>query len=224
MTAEWQFAVNTFLVSTVRNNKRAMQLSLYHHAVLKEFAQKQPLDPDYGVMLARYAPVHQLFADAMTRRGSEDGKMQGGTLDLKHLLTELRGQLNTWQAMVKVAGYPRRSAEYKALFPKGVIPYSNGAKDARIATVGALIKSMEPYTPLNAVRALVEDFHQQLTTARKQQVGHKGNKKHWAVKTEEARKAVLTEQYRNLGRLMEKFADEPHRIKPFFDLKALRHR
>lgn len=224
MAAEWHFAINTFMVRTGNSQKRAFELSTYHLSVLQGSVENYPLDADYAVMLARYAPAHEEFARAYRHRSVEDGRMQGCTLDLQQLLTELRGRLNTWQAMVKVAGFARNSAEYKGLFPSGVAPFFYGAKDERITAVGALIVAMQAHASLSAVQALATDFHQQLMTARQEQLGHKGSKKNWSAVANNARKAVLTEQYRNLGRLIEKFADKPQFIKPFFQLQLLRKR
>lgn len=224
MKLTWHYSINQFIVRTKNNNRRALELSLYHHAVLKQSVQDHPLDTDFAVMLARYAPVHQQFVDAYTSRNKEDGHMQGRTLGMKQQLTALRKHVDTWSAMVQVAGFERGSEVFVALFPHGRIIFSNGATDERIANVGALALAMQPHAGLNAARTLVEAYHQQLEATRREQVGFKGGKKYWAAKTETARKAVLTEQYRNLGRLMEKFADTPTMIEPFFKLKELRQR
>lgn len=224
MRRPWAFTINQFLVCTVGNYTRTMELTTTHHAILKSMAQKYPLDADYAAMLARYAPAHQQFMGAYTKRNVEYGLMQGATLGLKQQLTALRAKAQLWSSMVKAAGFERSSSEYEALFPRGLKPFSNGATDDRIAHVSALAKSMIPYPVLDPVRLQVEAYYTLIYGTRSQQLAYKGNVKLQSILAEEQRKNVMKEQYRNAGRLMEKFADTPGQIATFFNIQVLRKR
>ncbi len=70
--------------------------------------------------------------------------------------------------------------------------------------------------------ALVTVFHTQLLAARSAQTGSIGNTKYKSKAVEDSRIAVMTEQYRDVGFLINKLAQSPDYIGPFFNLNVLR--
>jgi hypothetical protein len=224
MTQDWHYSINQFLVRTVGNFVKTMEITRYHHAMLKSMAQDYPLDTDYAVMLARYTPAHENFENLYSKLRIADGQMQGSTLGMKQHLVKLRAKAQLWSSMVKVAGFDRDSEVYESLFPRGLRPFSLGAIDERVANVATLAQGMQPHAALDGVRLQVEAFSTQISAVRSEQLANKANKKNMSKHTEQARKTVLKEQYRNVGRLMEKFADTPKMILPFFNVQRLRQR
>lgn len=224
MKTDWYYTINQFAVRTVGNFAKTLELTQYHHTMLESMAQKYPLDPDYIAMLARYAPAHQHFTATYTKFNVADGLMQGSTLDMKLHLKALMAKAQLWSSMVKAAGFDRDSEVYESLFPRGLRPFNTGAADERVSNVATLALSMQPHAALAAVRLQVEAFSTLITNVRSTQLANKANKKSLSKHTEQARKTVLKEQYRNVGRLMEKFADTPKMILPFFNVQRLRQR
>ncbi len=224
MKTPWYYTINQFMVRTVDNFRKTMELTKYHRAALNEMATTYPLDTDYGVMLARYTPAHQQFMAAYTRLNMANGALKGSSLAMRQQLTELRKLAQQWWVRAQAAGFGRDSDELEAMFPRGLKPFSNGAIDDKIANVNVLAKSMQPHAVLDALRLEITAYYTLLAASRADQLGKKSSKISSSAQVLEAQKVVMREQYRNVGRLMEKFAETPESITPFFNVQVLRQR
>jgi len=223
METPWHYLDNQFLNGTKENYKKAFQLSQYHNAFLQARVYDDPLNPDWTLMFNRYNPFHQDYADAYTAWQSAGGLQQGKTVDIDEMLNMLPAEVDTWDSMIKsIPGFRKGSGNHQALFPFGRRPFNTGSKDARIEAVRTLAESMNDYPPLSAVTALVNTFHGQLLTVRNTQTGAIGTTKFKSQAVELGRVEVMTQQYRNLGYLIDKFSAHPELIAPFFDLNVLR--
>jgi hypothetical protein len=152
MKTPWYYTINQFMVRTVDNFRKTMELTKYHRAALNEMATTYPLDTDYDVMLTRYTPAHQQFMAAYTRLNMANGALKGSSLAMRQQLTELRKLAQQWWVRAQAAGFGRDSDELEALFPRGLKPFSNGAIDDKIANVNVLAQSMQPHAVLDALR------------------------------------------------------------------------
>lgn len=223
MEKDWHYLSNQLLKETEGSYKKAMQLSSYHNAILLARMTDEPTDPDWATLYNRYNPFHVSYSQLYTGWKRASGVQQGQTLGLDQLLKLLSTELDTWDAQIKsVPGYAKGSAGHESLFPYGRRPFHQRAKTTRIAAVETLAKALADHPALAAVKTTVDAFRTQLTTAQGAQMGALGNTRSKSKEVEQARKAVMTEQYRNLGFLIDKLAGTPKAIAPFFDLHVLR--
>jgi len=68
----------------------------------------------------------------------------------------------------------------------------------------------------------VKAFHKSLKAARDGQKGREGERDMASNDAEAARVALAAALFANVGRLMEKHSEEPHRIEDYFDLSLIR--
>jgi len=223
MEAPWHYLVNQFVNTTEGSYKKALQLSMYHNSALQQRMTDDPGDPDWATLYNRYNPFHVSYAQNYTQWKTADGSQQGHTLGLDQMLAELPMQVDSWDSQVKsVPGFAKGSANHQALFPYGRKPFNTGSKNARIEAVNTLAEAMAPFPALSAVTGVVSIYYTQLLAARNTQTGAISNTKFKSKAVELNRVAVMTEQYRNLGFMIDKAADNPEFIAPLFDLNVLR--
>ncbi len=223
----WQYLNNQFLSITYRNYKKMLKLSNYHDAYLYSMMTQNPGDPDWAMLYNRYHPFHQEYVTAYNIWKARTGSRQGETLNLVQLLQLLIAKVNKWEALIQaVDGFEKGTPNYRSLFSKGFKIFNSGAKATRVAAVNTLSEGLTPFaltTPaIAAVKVLVDDFYTLLEEARDTQEGAKGGTKLDSAEVEAKRKAVAVEQYRDLGFLINKGAEMPAHIAPFFELNVLR--
>lgn len=223
MESPWHYIDNQFINATKENFKKAMQLSSYHNSFLQDRMVEDPADLDWATLYNRYNPFHIDYSAKFLAWKNADGHQQGQTVGLDQLLTLLVSRVDTWESQVKaLPGFEKGSANHQALFPYGRRPFNKGSKDARVTAVANLATSMNNFPMLGPVMALVTVFHTQLLAARSAQTGSIGNTKYKSKAVEDSRIAVMTEQYRDVGFLINKLAQSPDYIGPFFNLNVLR--
>lgn len=219
----WHYLINQFINSTVGNFKKAFKLSDYHRAYLQQKALNDPSDPDWGFLFSRYDTFHQSYASAYNQWKSAGGQREAQTLNLNELLALLPNRVNSWDVAVQnIPTFAQGTTNYKAVFPDGRKPFWANSKTMRVNAVAELASNMQPYTALNSIRDMVLAFHTLLNNARTVQQGAKGNTKATSLAVEQRRIEVMTEQFRDLGFLLNKAAEMPEMIQPFFDLELLR--
>ncbi len=222
----WHYLRNQFLNATVGNYKKMLKLSNYHDAYLHTTMINDPGDPDWATLYNRYHPFHEGFVGAYTAWKAGGGVQKGQTLNLDQLLHLLTSKVNKWDALIQaVDGFEKGKPNYMTLFPEGLKALNHGAKTPRITAVKALGESLAPFALANpaiaAIKLLVDDFYTLLDEARDNQEGAKGSTKQDSADVETKRVSAGTEQYRNLGFLINKGAEFSVRIAPFFELTVL---
>lgn len=223
----WHYLVNQFLNATVDNYKKALKLSNYHDAYLKKMMDDNPMQPDWATLYNRYHPFHLAFVDEYTKWKSAGGSQKGQTLNLDQLLNLLITKVNRWDAQVQLtSGFEKGTPNFLAIFPQGHKPFITGAKTTRVSTVKELGENMQPFALANpaiaTVKAEVDAFYTILDDARDTQESAKGGTKQKSAEVENKRVVVMIEQYRDLGFLINKGAEVPSFIAPFFELNVLR--
>lgn len=223
MESPWHYLENQFLNVTKENFKKALQLSLYHDSALQQRMTVDMMDPDWTILYNRYHPFHLNYAQNFEAWKTADGQQQGHTTGIDQMLAELPMQVDTWDAQVKsVPGFGKGSANHEAIFPYGRKPFNTGSKDLRVTAVKTLADALGLYPILSSVQMTVMTYHGQLLAARGTQTGAISNTKFLSQSVEQSRVAVMTEQYRDLGFLIDKAADNTDFIAPLFDLNVLR--
>lgn len=227
MNLTWHYLVNQFLNATKENYKKALKLSNYHDAYLLKMMNENPMDPDWATLYNRYHPFHLSYVSEFTKWKTAGGVQKGQTLNLDQMLVLLISKVNKWDVAVQnVAGFEKGTPNYLTIFPQGHKPFTQGAATARINTVKVLGETLEPFSLVNpsilVIKGEVDLFYSQIDTARDTQEGAKGGTKQKSEEVENKRVEVMTEEYRDLGFLINKSAEDPERIAPFFELQVLR--
>lgn len=219
----WHYLVNQFLNSTKDNFKKALKLSNYHDAYLNAKRAEDPTDPDWDTLYNRYHPHHLALVAAYTAWKNAGGQQEGQTLNVDQFLELLVTRAAKWDALVQATdGFEKGTPAYKSIFPNGRAPFYSGSKIGRIEAVNTLSQSLTGIVDLDPVKTLVDAFYGQLDTANDTQEGAKGTTKFKSQSLEQQRVETMIEQYRNLGFLIDKGANNPEFISVFFDLNVLR--
>lgn len=221
MKNKWHYLTNQFLNSTKNNFRKANILSNYHDAALKSAMDKNPLDTDYPIFYNRYHPLHEEFVGNYTSWIDSLGSQGGETLNLDQLFLNITPELRRWDATVQKE-FDKKSPTYKKIFPLGHKAFTNGAIDLRIASVSALAKELNKYPVFADLKIEVENYSLSLNAARDTQGGAIETRRTSSAMVEISRRKVMTMQYANLGRLMDKFVSNTMLAAPFFNLRVLR--
>ena len=153
---------------------------------------------------------------------------RGRSHGVRALLEELRGKhIALWQLMVQntdleQGSWLKGTPAFSTLFPNGRRPFQQGGIDSRIEAVGALADKLEQIPAMEPVAMLVRKYFRRLGDARKSQQQERGTKKERSAALEDQRRSAALALYKNMARLMEKYAETPDRILTFFDLRNVR--
>ena len=223
----WHYLLNQFLNATINNYKKVLKLSNYHDAYLLKMMTDNPADPDWATLYNRYHPFHLSYVSEYTKWKTAGGVQKGQTLNLDQMLVLLVTKINKWDAQVQsVTGFEKGTPNYLTIFPQGYKPFNSGSKTARVNAVKVLGEALDPFALVNpsilVIKGEVDLFYSQIDTARDTQEGAKGGTKQKSEEVENKRVEVMTEEYRDLGFLINKSAEDPERIAPFFELQVLR--
>ncbi len=221
MEKTWHYLVNQFITATDRTYKKALKLSNYHDAYLEKMMNENPLDIDFATLYNRYHPFHLAYVAAYNEWKNAGGQQEGQTLNLDQMLTLLVSKAARWDARVQVE-YEKNSPTYKSIFPNGRAPFGKGAYITRIQAVQTLGTALSAHPALAALKLDVEAFYTDIDNVRDTQESAKGGTKAGSDAVENQRIITMNEQYRNLGFLINKWADTPLLIEPFFELNILR--
>ena len=220
METIWHYLINQFLNATATSFKKALKLSNYHDAMLKKAMDSNP-DPDWALLYNRYHPLHLLFVAAYNDWKLAGGTQGGQSLNITQLLTLLITKINKWDIQVQNV-FEKNTTGYKTLFPNGHYPFNSGAIDTRVMAVNTLGAALT-LPAFAALKLEVDDFYSLLDGARDSHESAKGGTQEMSETLENKRKVIMTEQYRDLGFMINKGAENPNMIGPFFELNVLRN-
>ncbi len=223
MEEPWHYLIDQFVSSTVNNLKKALKLTNYHDAYLNKMQIEEPLDPDWATLYNRYHPFHLAYVNAYSNWKIAGNTQKGQTLNVDQLLALLVTRVGTWDMQIQlVPGYEKGTSGYIALFPLGRRPFNTGAKATRMDAVKNLGEQLAAIPALAAIGGTVTTFYNLLDAASDTQESAKGGTKAKSTGVDLHRVETMTEQYRNLGFLINKSAELPQHIAPFFELNVLR--
>jgi len=220
MTTTWKYLLDQMELETEDNVSKAVTLSRYHDSALLSLSVTMP-----GMLYLynRYHPLHVDFMTGYAALESKDGAKQGKKQSVDELLVTSKSSLtDDWMpAILKL--YKRKSARYKALFPKGMLPFNTKGIDARIAAYDTLSRNMGDDMALAAIKGEVDTVYANLLDTRKTQSGAKTITSNASNDLDTLRIAAMEMQYRNLGYIMDNYFDVKDTLCPMvFDLVTLR--
>ncbi len=216
----WKYTSNQFLVATQINYKKGLILSNYHNAALLKYKTANPADTDIDKMYTRYNPLATALATAYQQWKGLGGVKQASTLNLEQLLATIPTKLNVWEPAIQ-GKFIKTTPEYKAIMPAGRSGLTRGSKEDKVVAIKTLSESLKGITELAAIKTQVDNFYTQVLAARTAQLGNKSAANQGGDAVANAVAACMIMQYRNLGLLMDKYADKPDMIETYFDLETL---
>lgn len=216
----WQYILNPFFNSTKNSFRKAMIMSTYHDAALKQKTLDFPLDTDWTLLYDRYHPLHLAFKAAYNAWISSGGTLRAFTLTLKQLFKMIPGKLDLWISMT-IPSYPKGSPMYDSMF-KNRKPYTKGKTDPKIQALDSLSTTIGGNVPLHPVQVLVDATYTEMNDARNAQTGGKSTQGTVSELVESTMDACNVMAYGDLGFLMNKNRENPELTAPLFDLETLR--
>ena len=216
----WKYSSNQFINSTDRNYKKGLILSNYHNATLEKAKINHPTDTDIDKMYTRYHPLALLLANEYAKWKQLGGVKEASTLNIEQILATLQSKMDVWQPAIE-GKFVKTSPEFKAILPNGRSGLTKGNKEEKIVAVKAFSKSLENIAALATTKTAVDAFLAQIETARTAQLGSKSAVGEGSNVVANAVAACMVMQYKNLGLMMDKYADNPTLIENYFDLQTL---
>lgn len=217
-TQTWHYLENQFDNATETSNKLMNIINADHYAKL----QAQAADPDIAALVARTTAPHDAFIAAYTDWLTAKGIYKGETSRLDNYVEDLRKiKIKQWDIQIQqvfIEGTP----DYVAILPNGRKPFQSGGIDQRIAQVQALANRLSTYPGLAITRTDVLAFLATFTAERDIQQQKEELVANASDILETARKAIALMMYKNLGRLMNKYAANTDYISNFWELSLLR--
>jgi hypothetical protein len=218
MLRPWSFLTNPFLNATTRNHKMFLKMSEYHTSTL----QASSADPFIMSLYTPYAVANEEFVSAYSSWSASEGFRKGSTAAVAGLMVELSATLiRKWDIAVQNL-YMEGSAGYVTLLPNRRGPFQHGTAESRISEVGAFAVRLAGEPALATLKTEVEAFFATLNDARNKRDGKKTLTNVASKKVEHKRLAAGKLMFRNLGKCIDHFADNPNSIKTYFDLQTLR--
>ncbi len=219
----WQFARNTFQSVTAGSYKLMNIIFSDHVARLGAITG----DADFTAMVARTTPVKAAWDAAYTAWISSKGIYKGRTELWVARVADLSSlRIKQWDIAIQ-GEFLEGTGEYTMLLPNGRGPFQKGSYDHLLAQVKALETRLLEVTPtvpaLTNLAATVGTYHSEMKTLRDTQQTAEQSVDNNAALLEIERLAAATMMYKNLGRLMEKYADTPVRVEDFYDMNYIRN-
>jgi hypothetical protein len=217
-TPVWPFTENPFDNGTKGSFKKMYIISI--NTANKLWGQQS--NPELLPVHLVFAPVRQAYGNAYTAWKSKKAAYKGATAKVYKMLKELSARkAERFDALVRVV-YPRRSSEYKKLFPARRNSFQKGAIDERISELAVLIMGMGDDPALASAKDEVIDFHNLLVDARNEQKALEGIVNTKSSELEHQRIICAQAMYAVLGDLMHIYRSNSSSIAHFFDLVTLR--
>jgi len=215
----WHYLINSFLVSTVSNYKKALVLGTDHEAKLLA----NQADAVIAAMLATFTPVLQSFKATDLNLRIALGDYKGETQTVEELFEELNKiLLPNWELQIYLQ-FAKGTPSATALLPQGRKPFQNGTYDSRIQEIKVLGEKCAPIGVLQPLSVIILAFHVQLESARQlQQSSGEGQVASLRTLRETARVSMCIAMFGNLGLLLNHYKTDPEQVANYFDLALLR--
>lgn len=218
-TRLWHYLINSFLVSTRSNYKKALVLGTDHEAKLIA----NQADAVIAAILATFGPVLQSFKATDINLRIALGEYKGETQTVEELFVQLNKiLLPNWELQIYLQ-YAKGTAPATALLPQGRKPFQNGTYESRIQEIKVLGDKCAPIAALQPLSVIILAFHTQIESARQlQQSSGEGQVMALRSLRETARVSMCQAMFGNLGLLMNHYRTDPEQVANYFDLALLR--
>jgi len=220
-TRPWHFLINTFLVVTRINYKKALVLGADHLAKLIA----NQADPVIAAMVAPFDAVWQSFKATDVNLRIALGYYKGETKTVEQLFDILNKEhLPDWEPAIYVV-YRKGTPAATALLPQGRKPFQLGTYESRIQEIDALGQKCAAIPALQPLSVIILAFHVQIESARQlQQSTGEGQVAALRTLRETARVSLCQALYGNLGLLMNHYQSNPIEVANYFEMPLLRRK
>lgn len=213
----WHYLSNQFEKATDNSFRKMLTITNDHFARL----QAQQADPEVLPLLARTTPVHDAYLDGYSGWKSALGLYRSSTSIVEGLLEQLSSSLARQWDVAVMSEYDKGTPEHTALLPNGREPFQKGTIDERVSAVKTLGTTLTDYAALADLKVEVDDFHTEIKNARDGQQNREQLAGQSSTDLEQARKAIATMLYRNLGTLMDLNGEDPDNVLNFFEVSLI---
>jgi hypothetical protein len=217
--AEFLYSQNFILKALEEKYSLAPKVSLYH---LNALTANQA-DPDINAMRILFAPVHTVLTNASSEKSTDIGQRIGFTGTLNSLFENLIStHLPAWQQEMRNT-YAANTNEYKAFFPFGNKPFTDGRIEDKLNAVKALRDqcTADAAAAIQAVGVTVGAYYTLLLNARNAQLGKKVEVGGDRDAQQNAIKAMCVLHFSNWGKLIGKFPENQTLLNSFIDVQTL---
>lgn len=217
--ADWQYIQNQFLNALENSYKSTNIFAKDHVSSLANFKT----DTDIIALFNRTEPVYDAFQVKYTLWKKAVSFYKGTTSVVDNLLLNYRVTLvPRWDIKIQ-SEYMASTPEYLTLIPNGRTSMYTGGKDTQIQTIRTLSESLLEYSNLATLQTEVNDYYVKIEKARDTQQQQEQTVQDAADELRKAQTAVCVMMYRNLGRLMDKYAEDTLFITKFYQLNLIRN-
>ncbi|MGB8166070.1 MAG: hypothetical protein WCF18_01160 [Chthoniobacteraceae bacterium] len=221
--SNWKYAENTFESSTANSWTLMNKIVKDHLAKLNaKVGPKEAPDTDIVACRDRVSARAATFSTAWSAWQNLDAMHRAKTDIVQKLLADLSSRLiGDWDIAIQ-GTFRDHTPEYAELLPTGRSAFQNEPIDERIQSVKTLGERLVKFSQLATLATAVTAYYGKLNEARDIQKGVEGDRDTASNDAETAREKLAGALYANVGRLMEKHWEEPHRIEGYFDLSLIR--
>lgn len=217
--ADWQYTQNQILNALENSYKATNIFAKDHVSSLANFKT----DSDIIFLYDRTALVYDTFQVKYTLWKKAVSFYKGATSIVDSLLLDYRTVLvPRWDIKIQNE-YMASTPEYLTLIPNGRTGMYAGGKDSQIQTIRTLAESLLEYSNLATLQKEVNNCYVKVEEERDKQQQREQSVQDAADELRKAQTAICVMMYRNLGRLMDKYAEEPLFITKFFQLNLIRN-
>lgn len=214
MKKVWYMANNPFLNATARSYARALTISAFTDAALSA-------DAAYAEEYAFYHPIHLALKAKIIAWLAEKGSQKSSTATFAVLLKDLPRQARDWS--YDIQGFAKKGTpEYLEFFPNGLAPFRVGKQQERMSAIGALSNRLGTRSPVPPIKATIDDYLTDMTTANATQKGKISQKDALSEDVEAARLAACIGLYNVLLKLLLANYHNPEVVMSYFDMELIR--
>jgi hypothetical protein len=216
----WSYLLNPWEIGT-RNNFKKAAIAITDH---DDKLNAGIADPKIAAIFNRFHPFRVSFETLFTQWNSAKAGHSGSTRAVKILLKQLSGtKIRAWDVAIQKE-YPLDTSTYKGLMPSRRGPFQTGSTDMRIQALDSLVANIGDDAKLRDLKAEIITFTGQLKAARTLQQGKEQVTPDLSGRLERQRVLTTTEMHRDMGSLLEMYADNPARIESYFQVSLIRKR
>jgi hypothetical protein len=177
----------------------------------------------YLSLIAATQPLYSAFMHSITAGIGTSADRKSKTVSTDEAVKAIKGYISRKEGVL-ADRFPRKSAEYQAIYPQGVSQYRVANKASLPVLTERFIGSVREHGG-EAGRQIAEEAQALLDhyqTLRNGQLQAIGSAKGLSTDSGEKRKALAVQLYKNLLTLLLVHAESPAAVENFFDVSFLR--
>lgn len=214
---DWKLVENQFDIITRHSRRRMNVIALDHLTKLGSIKGNVHVTALY----TRTQPLVTTWTEQYGLWVNTKAIHEGVNRQVEGKLEELTStKVGKWDSAVLNA-YPLQASKYQLIFPLGRTPFLVGTPDERVLELRALAARIRSMGDLDSLAREIEVFSTDLEALRTVQQRLEEEVVGAREALEPHRQLLATMLYRNLGALIEIYAEDPSQIGVFYDFQLL---